>query len=91
MTKGKDWIQIFSKKGKDSTLDRIGIQCAIKKSLRIECVNRGFAERCILEGELVVWSDREQKILDFDKLRKHVSRSGSFLGTARDSQYVRDP
>jgi DNA ligase-4 len=41
---------------------------------------------CILEGELVVYSDKHSKILDFHKIRKHVSRSGAFLGTDKDSQ-----
>ncbi len=41
---------------------------------------------CILEGELVVYSDKHSRILDFHKIRKHVSRSGSFLGTDQDSQ-----
>jgi DNA ligase-4 len=41
---------------------------------------------CILEGELVVYSDKNSKILDFHKIRKHVSRSGAFLGTDKDSQ-----
>jgi DNA ligase-4 len=39
-----------------------------------------------LEGELVVYSGKTHKILDFHKIRKHVSRSGSFLGTDKDSQ-----
>jgi len=34
----------------------------------------------------VVYSDKDSKILDFHKIRKHVSRSGSFLGTDKDSQ-----
>jgi len=29
---------------------------------------------------------QDGKILDFHKIRKHVSRSGSFLGTDQDSQ-----
>ena len=34
----------------------------------------------------MVYSDKDAKILDFHKIRKHVSRSGSFLGTDKDSQ-----
>jgi DNA ligase-4 len=33
-----------------------------------------------------VYSDLERKILEFHKIRKHVSRSGLFLGTSEDSQ-----
>ena len=86
---GKNWIKIFSKSGKDSTVDRAGLQESIKNCLRIGREDCGFTGQCILEGELVVWSDREKDILDFCKIRKHVSRSGSFLGTNFDSQYVR--
>lgn len=84
--KGKDCIQIFSKSGKDSTMDRVGLHTSIRNSLRIGEPDCPFKKGCILEGELVVWSDKDQKILDFHKIRKHVSRSGAFIGTARDSQ-----
>lgn len=83
---GENWIKIFSKSGKDSTADRAGLHHSIKDSLRIGRQDCGFSGKCILEGELVVWSDREKDILDFCKIRKHVSRSGSFLGTTFDSQ-----
>ena len=79
-------IQIFSKSGKDSTIDRGGVLDAIKQSLRIGRPDCQIAEKCILEGEILVWSDKDQKTLDFHKVRKHVSRSGVFLGTALDSQ-----
>ena len=86
LSKGEDCVQIFSKSGKDSTLDRRGVHQAIKDSLRIGHRGRVFSEKCILEGELLVWSDRAKGILEYHKLRKHVSRSGSFLGTELDSQ-----
>ena len=79
-------IQIFSKSGKDGTMDRIGVHNAIKECLRIGRSDCPIAEKCILEGEVLVWSDKEQRTLDFHKIRKHVSRSGSYLGTALDSQ-----
>lgn len=84
--KGKDWIQIFSKSGKDSTSDRNGVHETLIKCLRIGASDCGFTSKCILEAELVVWNDEEGKVAEFHKLRKHVSRSGSFLGTANDSQ-----
>lgn len=86
LSKGEDCVQIFSKSGKDSTLDRRGVHQAIKDSLRIGHRGRDFSEKCILEGELLVWSDKAKGILEYHKLRKHVSRSGSFLGTEFDSQ-----
>lgn len=78
-------IQIFSKSGKDSTADRIGLHETLKHCLRLGRENCAFQSRCIVEGEMVIWSDRENEILPFHKIRKHVSRSGSFLGTAADS------
>lgn len=86
LSKGEDCVQIFSKSGKDSTEDRRDIHQGIKDSLRIGHDGCGFSQRCILEGELLVSSERSEDVLEFHKIRKHVSRSGSFLGTALDSQ-----
>lgn len=36
-------------------------------------------------GEMVLYSDKEKKIMPFSKIRKHISRSGSFIGTLQDS------
>ncbi|KAI4867245.1 hypothetical protein F4820DRAFT_213273 [Hypoxylon rubiginosum] len=79
-------IQIFSKSGKDSTEDRAGLHKAIQDSLKLGTPDCPFKHGCILEGELVVYSTKDNKILPFHKIRKHVSRSGSFLGTDHDSQ-----
>ncbi|KAA8642929.1 ATP dependent DNA ligase domain protein [Aspergillus tanneri] len=78
-------IQIFSKSGKDSTADKSGIHQVIHDSLRIHKPGCKFKQRCILEGELLVWSDKHQKIMGFHKLRKFISRSGTFIGTENDS------
>ncbi|KAB2578198.1 DNA ligase ATP-dependent [Lasiodiplodia theobromae] len=82
----KDRIQIFSKNGKDATRDRKDLLPAIKESLRIDTADCRFDSKCILLGEMVVFNQVENKVMDFDKIRKHVSRSGSFLGTDKDSQ-----
>ncbi|KAL2157585.1 hypothetical protein VTH06DRAFT_5963 [Thermothelomyces fergusii] len=86
LSKGSNCIQIFSKSGRDSTRDRLALHDSIRKSLRLGEPSCPLKHGCILEGELVVYSDKDQKILDFHKIRKHVSRSGSFLGTGKDSQ-----
>ncbi|KAH8701993.1 hypothetical protein BGW36DRAFT_356138 [Talaromyces proteolyticus] len=86
MTRGADCIQIFSKSGKDSTADRAAIHHTIKQSLRLSEKGCKISHRCILEGELLVWSDKDGKILDFNKLRKFIMRSGTFIGTEYDSQ-----
>lgn len=44
-----------------------------------------FKTKCIVLGEMVVYSDKEKRIMPFSKIRKHVSRSGSFIGTLHDS------
>jgi DNA ligase-4 len=86
LSRGTDCIQIFSKSGKDSTEDRRAVHETILEALRIGKPNCAFRKRCIVLGELLVYSDLEQKILEFHKIRKHVSRSGVFLGTDEDSQ-----
>ena len=79
-------FQLFSKSGKDSTVDRSGLHKTLTDCLRIGADECAISTKCILEGEMVVWSDRENNILDFCKIRKHVSRTGSFLGAYVDSQ-----
>ncbi|KAK1986621.1 ATP dependent DNA ligase domain-containing protein [Colletotrichum cereale] len=86
LTKGFKCIQIFSKSGKDSTNDRAALHGAIRDSLKIGKPNCKLVRGCILEGELVVYSHKEKKILPFHKIRKYVSRSGSFINTEADSQ-----
>ncbi|KAH6626261.1 hypothetical protein B0J18DRAFT_366022 [Chaetomium sp. MPI-SDFR-AT-0129] len=85
LSKGHNCIQIFSKSGKDSTKDRFALHDSIRKSLQLGQPSCPLKQSCILEGELVVYSDKDHKVLDFHKIRKHVSRSGSFLGTDQDS------
>lgn len=86
LSKDHRHIQIFSKSGKDSTMDRLKLHPAIKSSLRLGTTECKFTKHCILEGELVVYSDLEKRILPFEKIRKHVNRSGRFIGTDEDSQ-----
>jgi DNA ligase-4 len=86
LDKGKDCIQIFSKSSKDSTKDRQKVHGAIRECLRIGHSDCFFKRRCIVLGELVVWSEKDRQILGFEKIRKHVSRSGLYIGTEEDSQ-----
>ncbi|PFH58514.1 hypothetical protein XA68_13578 [Ophiocordyceps unilateralis] len=79
-------LQIFSKSGKDSTEDRKGLRGAIYESLQIGRPGCNFRSKCILEGELVVYSHREKKILPFHRIRNHVTRRGMFLNTEADSR-----
>ncbi|KAK4953872.1 hypothetical protein LTR10_008476 [Elasticomyces elasticus] len=79
-------IQIFSKSGKDSTEDRKGLHQTLVKCLRLGNPDCKVKKQAIILGELVVYSDESKSILSFDKIRKHVSRSGVFLGNEQDSQ-----
>ncbi|CBY00274.1 hypothetical protein LEMA_P014040.1 [Plenodomus lingam JN3] len=78
-------IKIFSKNGKDATADRRALHSPILEALRICQPDCRFKKQCILLGEMVLYSDREKKIMPFSKIRKHISRSGSFIGTLQDS------
>ncbi|EME81992.1 uncharacterized protein MYCFIDRAFT_30400, partial [Pseudocercospora fijiensis CIRAD86] len=78
-------IKIFSKSGKDSTHDRKGIIETLVQSLRLGRKDCKIKRQAILLGELVVFSDQEDQIMPFDEIRKHVARSGRYLGTEQDS------
>lgn len=78
-------IQIFSKSGKDSTDDRVRLHSSIKESLRLSSARCEFKKHCILEGELLVYNRRKRTIEPFYKIRKHVQRSGRWLGNLADS------
>ncbi|KAK2698776.1 hypothetical protein QWA68_002474 [Fusarium oxysporum] len=57
----------------------------IQESLKIGQPDTRVKKACILEGELVVYDDSQEKILPFHSIRKHVSRRGRFLNTELDS------
>ncbi|KAI5255165.1 DNA ligase/mRNA capping enzyme [Aureobasidium subglaciale] len=85
LTKSEEWLKIYSKSGRDSTEDRAGLHQTIQKCLRIGSDKCKFKRACILVGEMVVFSDMENCIVGFDKIRKHVSRAGTFLGAENDT------
>lgn len=78
-------IKLFSKNGKDATADRSALHPTIREALRIGRSDCAFKSKCIVLGEMVLYSDKEKKIMPFSKIRKHISRSGSFIGTLQDS------
>ena len=82
-------IKIFSKSGKDSSADRLPLHRPIKDSLRIGATDCKIRTQCILEGEVLIWCDRQRAIQPFYKIRKHVLRSGRPLGAAADSPVQR--
>ncbi|MBA7494047.1 DNA ligase [subsurface metagenome] len=84
-SKGQGTIQIFSKSGKDSTEDRIGLHSAIKRGLRLKTPECKIKHRAILEGELLIYSRNERDILPFHHIRKHVRHGGRRIGTEQDS------
>ena len=78
-------LRIFSKNGKDATADRTALHGTIRNALRIGQPDSLFKKNCIVTGEMVVYSDKEKKILPFSKIRKYVTRSGSFRVTLNSS------
>ncbi|KAG7130939.1 DNA ligase 4 like protein [Verticillium longisporum] len=85
LTESGAGIKIFSKSGRDSTNDRVGIHQALRDSLELDTTSGKIKKRCILEGELLVWNDNDERIEPFHKIRRHVKRSGRLLGAAQDS------
>lgn len=61
-------IQIFSKNGKDSTRDRKALHQPIRDALRLGTPGCLIKRNCIVLGELVLYSDREDDILPFAKI-----------------------
>ncbi|KOS19671.1 DNA ligase 4 [Escovopsis weberi] len=86
ISKGKEGFQIFSKGGKDSTEDRRALQEFVFDSLRIGQPSCPIKTECILEGELLVYSDQEQKVLPFHHIRNHVTRRGRLINADYDSR-----
>ncbi|EWC47384.1 hypothetical protein DRE_00352 [Drechslerella stenobrocha 248] len=94
--KGKDWLKIYSKSGRDSTQDRVGCHAVIREALQLDSPEkRVVRQRCILEAEFLVYSNRQQQIASFHSIRNHVTRSGTYIGTSlsavdqhRDSEHI---
>ncbi|KAG5950943.1 hypothetical protein E4U53_004130 [Claviceps sorghi] len=86
IVKGKLQTQIFSKSGKDSTEDRFKLKSSIiTKSIGFGRPDCTVSHNCILEGELVVHNDLENKIMPFHKIRNHVARRGRLINVDLDS------
>ena len=60
----------------------IGLHRALRDSLELDTADCRIKRLCILEGELLVWTDDDERIEPFHKIRKHVKRSGRLIGTA---------
>jgi DNA ligase-4 len=78
-------IKIFSKSGKDSTADRIGLHQTIIDCLNIGKPNCKFKRHAIILGEMMVFSGTQNCILPFERIRSHVTRSGRYIGDQTDS------
>ncbi|KAK5219359.1 hypothetical protein LTR47_011506 [Exophiala xenobiotica] len=84
-TNSQHHITIFSKSGRDSTMDRVGVHDAIRGCLGLGTSSCRFRDQCVLVGELLVWNDQMGQIMPFYKIRRYVTREGRRLGCARDS------
>ncbi|KAK6354705.1 hypothetical protein TWF696_003844 [Orbilia brochopaga] len=96
LTKGKDWLKIFSKSGKESKQDRAACHAIIRECLHLDSPQkRTIKQKCILEAEFLVYDNKDQQIASFHAIRNHVTRSGTYIGTSlsvvdrhRDSEHV---
>lgn len=82
---GATEVTIFSKSGRDSTVDRGALIPTVIRSLGIGSPSCKVKQSCVLVGELLVWNDAQQDIVPFYKIRRYVRRAGRRLGCARDS------
>jgi len=78
-------IRVFSKSGRDSTLDRNSIIPAIRQCLRLGRSRGKAQEHCILVVELVVWNDSVHDTMPLYKIRRYVTRDGHQPRCAEDS------
>lgn len=85
LSKGRNCIKIFSKSGRDSTDNYIGLHSVLRDSLMLETAECKIKKQCILEGELLVWNDHDKRIKPFHKICRHVQQLGRFLRTSQDS------
>ncbi|OQV07628.1 ATP dependent DNA ligase domain-containing protein [Cladophialophora immunda] len=83
--KGKDCIQLFSKRGKDSTKPWVPLHPALEAGLRLSEPDCAITQNCILEGEMLVWSRSRKSIMPFEKIRKYIQYNGRAIGAAADS------
>ncbi|EFX02445.1 ATP dependent DNA ligase domain containing protein [Grosmannia clavigera kw1407] len=61
LSKGrKNCLQLFSKSGKDSTRDRFRVHNCIRASLRIDEDDCPLSTGCILEGEMLAFSEKKE-------------------------------
>ncbi|KAK9474085.1 uncharacterized protein V1510DRAFT_441790 [Dipodascopsis tothii] len=63
-------VRIFSKSGRDSTVDRAGIHRPVLTALSAS----SFRQRIVLEAELVVYDQKRQRVAEFHRIVDHVDR-----------------
>ena len=64
--------------------NHIGLRHVLRESLGLDKVGCKIKKQCILEGELLIWNNANERIKPFYKIRWHVKRLGCFLGTTID-------
>jgi hypothetical protein len=78
-------LKTFSKVGRESTDDCRACHGILRQALRIDRSDCAFKQNCIIQGELVVWSDEDGRWLPFHHMRKHMTRNRWRPGTEKDS------
>jgi DNA ligase 4 len=85
LSRVNDSIKIFSKNGKNSIIDRIRFHRALRENLKFDIADCRIKKLYILERKLLIWTNNDEKIESFHKIRKYMKRSDRLIGTARDS------
>ena len=88
LSKGRNYIKIFSKSGRDSTNDRTGLHGVLRDCLRLKSAECKIKKQCILEGELLVWNDQGERIEPFYKIRSMCNDQAAFLGLVKTHPQV---
>jgi DNA ligase-4 len=78
-------VTIFSKSGRNSTVDRKLLLPTIRTCLDLDTPDCRVQRQCVLVGELLVWNDQQREIVPFYKIRRYVTREGRQLGCDQDS------
>jgi DNA ligase-4 len=70
-------VTIFSKSGRNSTVDRKLLLPTIRTCLDLDTPDCRVQRQCVLVGELLVWNDQQREIVPFYKIRRlcHTRRT----------------
>jgi DNA ligase-4 len=74
-----------SSRGSKIWLDIRSMSIRRRRRRRLDAADYKIKKQYILEGELLIWNDEDERIKSFHKIRRYIKRSGRFIGITRDS------